>query len=182
MNTRSLLLPSVFVLSIYPAWAQLTGQIVDASTRQPMPFASVAVWQKNGQDSTLLGGSQTDTSGRFVVTNLPSSPVWANVSFVGYQAVHQRVVLSGTPGRADLGTVTLLADAHLLNEVKVLGEKADLTMNAEKRVFNVVKNLTSLGGTAKSLLRNVPSINLDEGGNPSLRGLATTIYVNGKPT
>ncbi|XAZ81868.1 outer membrane beta-barrel family protein (plasmid) [Fibrella sp. ES10-3-2-2] len=182
MNTRSLLLLSVFVLSHCPAWAQLTGQVVDASTRQPMPFASVAVWQKNGQDSTLLGGSQTDTSGRFVVTNLPSSPVWANVSFVGYQAVHQRVVLSGTPGRADLGTVTLLADAHLLNEVKVMGEKADLTMNAEKRVFNVGKNLTSLGGTAESLLRNVPSINLDEGGNPSLRGLATTIYVNGKPT
>lgn len=129
-----------------------------------------------------MGGSQTDTSGRFVVNNLPTSPVWATISFVGYQAIHQQVTLSGTPGRADLGTVILRADDHLLNEVKIMGEKADLTMNAEKRVFNVGKNLTSLGGTAESLLRNVPSINMDEGGNPSLRGMATTVYVNGKPT
>ncbi|NID13620.1 outer membrane beta-barrel family protein [Fibrivirga algicola] len=182
MNLRFLLLLSVFVLSLCPAWGQLTGRVLDAGTQQAMPFTSVAIWQKTGRDSTLLGGSQTDTSGRFVVNNLPTSPVWANISFVGYQAIHQRVALSGTPGRADLGTVMLRADARLLNEVKITGEKADLTMNAEKRVFNVGKNLTSLGGTAESLLRNVPSINMDEGGNPSLRGMATTIYVNGKPT
>lgn len=182
MKTRLLLLISVFVLSLCPAWAQLTGRVLDGNTQQPMPFASVAVWQKNAQDSTLLGGIQTDTSGRFVISNVPASPVWVNISFVGYEAIHQRVTLSGTPGRADLGTIILRADAHLLNEVKVTGEKADLTMNAEKRVFNVGKNLTSLGGTAESLLRNVPSINMDEGGNPSLRGMATTIYVNGKPT
>lgn len=182
MTTRFLLLIIVFLLSLYPAWAQLTGRVLEAATQQPMPFASVAVWQKTGQDSTLLGGSQTDTSGYFVVNNLPTSLIWANISFVGYQAIHQRVTLSGTPGQADLGIVILRADAHLLNEVKIMGEKADLTMNTEKRIFNVGKNLTSLGGTAESLLRNVPSINMDEGGNPSLRGMATTIYVNGKPT
>ena len=74
------------------------------------------------------------------------------------------------------------SDAKLLKEVKVTGEKDALTMSTEKRVFNVAKNLTSIGGTAESLLRNVPSITLDENGNPSLRNMATTIYINGKPT
>nr|WP_293841733.1 TonB-dependent receptor [uncultured Arsenicibacter sp.] len=182
MKSRFLLLLTVFVFSLCPVRAQLTGRVLDGSTRQPMPFASVAVWQKNARDSTLLGGTSTDTTGRFVISNLPASTVRINISFVGYQAIHQLVMLSGTPGRADLGTIMLLTDAQQLREVKITGEKADLTMNAEKRVFNVGKNLTSLGGTAESLLRNVPSINMDEGGNPSLRGMATTIYVNGKPS
>ncbi len=161
---------------------QLTGRVTDATTRQLMPFATVTVWNKNGKDSTLLGGTQTDTEGRFSVGNLPAQRVWAEVSFVGYLPIRQSVMLTGNTAAADLGTITLQPDARLLNEVKITGEKSSLTMSTEKRVFNVAKNLTSIGGTAESLLRNVPSITLDESGNPSLRNMATTIYINGKPT
>ena len=62
------------------------------------------------------------------------------------------------------------------------GEKETVSLSTEKRVFNVGKNLTAVGGTAESLLRNVPSIIVDESGNATLRNLATTIYINGKPT
>lgn len=160
---------------------QLTGRIIDASTQQPMPFATVAVWQKNGKDSILAGGTQTNENGRFTLANLPATALWVDMSTVGYTPVRQRVMLvGGTP--ADVGTVLLQPDTRLLKEVNVKGEKESLTLSTEKRVFNVGKNLTTIGGTAESLLRNVPSITLDESGNPSLRNMATTIYINGKPT
>ncbi|MBO0951614.1 outer membrane beta-barrel protein [Fibrella forsythiae] len=165
-----------------PARGQLTGRIIDAVTQQPMPFATVAVWKKTGTDSTLAGGAQTDDQGRFSVPNLPFERLWAVASFVGYVANGQAVALTTGQPTSDLGTLSLRSDSRLLNEVKVTGEKAAISLSTEKQVFNVAKNITTVGGTAEALLRNVPSIIVDESGNATLRNLATTIYINGKPT
>ena len=154
--------------------------VVNEANAQSVPFATVSAWQKTGKDSTLLGGSQTNELGRFSIKNLPSGKVQIIVSFVGYQSI-SRLVLIEKP-MTDLGQFTLKSDATLLKEVKVTGEKEAMTMSTEKRIFNVGKNLTAIGGTAESLLRNIPSITLDESGSPSLRNMATAIYINGKPT
>ncbi len=178
-----LLLLFLFTVLTAPLLAQtgqgrLTGSIADGSTQQALPFATVAV--RNERDSTLLGGAQADEQGRFSVANLPAGRALVTVSFVGYQSFSRPVSLTDTP--TDLGLLALQPDAATLREVKVRGEKDALTVTPEKRVFNVAKSLTTVGGTAETLLRNVPSITLDESGNPSLRNMATTIYVNGKPT
>ena len=160
----------------------ITGRVLDAASQQPTPFASVTVWNKTGTDSTLAGGTQTDEQGRFAIINLPRGRVQVVTSFIGYEPAHQIVEAESSQPITDVGMISLRPDAKLLKEVKVTGEKESLTMSTEKRVFNVGKNLTTVGGTAESLLRNVPSITLDESGNPSLRNMATTIYINGKPT
>jgi len=185
---RSLLSISIFLLVLSsvqaqaPVQGQLSGRVFDADTRQPLPFAAVTVWTKTGADSSLTGGVQADEAGNFIITNLPLSPLWVRVSFVGYLPINQSNVLTANQSSVNLGTISLRSDATLLSALEVKGEKEALTMSTEKRVFNVAKNLTSIGGTAESLLRNVPSITLDENGNPSLRNMATTIYINGKPT
>ncbi len=185
---RFLLFTSVFIFGFFDTQAQtlaqgqVSGRILDASTRQPLPFAAVTVWTKSGADSSLAGGAQTDEGGTFTIEHLPFGSLSVRASFVGYLPIQKAIILSGSQSAVDLGTISLRTDATLLNEVQVKGEKDPLTMSTEKRVFNVGKNLTSIGGTAESLLRNVPAITLDENGNPSLRNMATTIYINGKPT
>ncbi|RYF51183.1 MAG: TonB-dependent receptor, partial [Cytophagaceae bacterium] len=139
-------------------------------------------WKETGADSTLAGGAQTDDQGRFSVPNLPLERLWAVASFVGYVANGQATTLTASQPTVDLGTLSLRSDSRLLNEVKVTGEKAAISLSTEKQVFNVAKNITTVGGTAEALLRNVPSIIVDESGNATLRNLATTIYINGKPT
>ncbi|GAB4038423.1 TonB-dependent receptor [Spirosoma gilvum] len=159
---------------------RLTGKVLDATTNKALPFASVAIFkQLNGKDS-LLTGSQTDEQGVFTITNIPMGAFSARVTFVGYQTLDQAIRI--TQVQTDMGTLALKPDASTLNEVKVTGEKSAVNMTMEKRTFNVAKNLTTIGGTAENVLKNVPSITLDESGNPSLRNMATTIYVNGKPT
>src|SRR5438270_116806 len=49
-------------------------------------------------------------------------------------------------------------------------------------VFNVEKNITSTGGTAVDVMRNVPSVQVDVDGNVKLRNAAPQIYVDGRPT
>ncbi|ADB42336.1 outer membrane beta-barrel family protein [Spirosoma linguale] len=159
---------------------RLMGTVIDATTRQVLPFASVAVFtQRQGKDS-LLTGSQTDEKGAFAIANLPAGTLTARITFVGYQQLEQ--VIRIAQAQTDLGTLALKPDASQLKEVQVTGEKSGIDMTMEKRTFNVAKNLTTIGGTAENVLKNVPSITLDESGNPSLRNMATTIYVNGKPT
>jgi hypothetical protein len=189
MRVRILFLMAFFVFTILSGRAQstspraqLTGRVTDATTQQPMPFATVTVWQKTGKDSTLAGGIQSDELGRFSVNNLPIARLLVAVSFIGYEPIQRSVILTAAESVSDLGTLALRPDAKLLKEVKVTGEKATLSMSTDKQVFNVAKNLTTVGGTAESLLRNIPAITLDESGNATLRNMATTIYINGKPT
>jgi outer membrane receptor protein involved in Fe transport len=159
---------------------QITGKIVDASNKQGLGFATVAVWQGEvGKDGGQIGGTNTSETGEFKLENVPAGEVKLHVSYVGFAEKIQTVQLSKN---TDLGTIFLAFDSKMLKEVLVSAEKKGMTMSMEKRVFNVDKNITTTGGTAESLLRNVPSLTIDADGTAKLRNVATTIYVNGKPT
>ena len=50
-------------------------------------------------------------------------------------------------------------------------------MNIDRKVFNVDKSLTSVGGTAVDVMKNVPSVNVDIDGNVTLKKCnSTNIY------
>lgn len=70
-----------------------------------------------------------------------------------------------------------------LNEVTVVAEKSGIELKADKKVFNVGKDILSKGGNANDILNNVPSVNVDVSGNISLRGNGNVrILINGKPS
>ena len=183
MHRHSFLLFVIIFLTTSVSIAQrssIVGRVVDANTNEPLPFGTVRVYQKNNAKDSLIGGTTTNQTGAFALENLPPTSLDISVSFLGYQTSRQTLVLTGTV--LDVGAIKLGPDAKLLKEVTIKGEKDALSLGMDKRVFNVAKNLTSLGSTAEALLRNVPSINIDESGNASLRNMATAIYINGKPT
>jgi hypothetical protein len=156
------------------------GIVIDGNTKQPMPFVTIAVFRNTNSPDSLIGGSQTTDQGHFTITKLPTEVLRVRLSFVGYQTTERTFTLTGQP--IHLGTLELLPEMRLLQEVTIRGEKATIEITPEKRVFNVAKNLTTIGSTAESLLRNVPSLTIDESGAASMRNMPTTIYVNGKPT
>ena len=53
----------------------------------------------------------------------------------------------------------------------------------DKRVINVDQNLNTAGGTASDVLEDVPSVEVDDEGNISLRGASNvTLLIDGKPS
>ena len=138
---------------------KIVGKTFDASTNQALAFASVSVFKTQNAKDSLVGGVAVSETGEFIINNLPTGKLTVKVSFIGYQTLSQLVQLTENP--LDLGIIKLLPDASMLKEVEVKGEKDPLSMGMDKRVFNVGKNLTTIGGTAESVLRNVPSISLD---------------------
>jgi len=160
---------------------QIRGSVVDATTKEPLPFASVALLQKTNGQSSFVAGVQTTSEGTFNLIASKAGVITLQVTYVGYQTLNLPVTIPAQ-GIVDLGPIALVADSKILKEVEVVAEKSQIEITPGKRVFNVDKSLTAIGGTAESLLRNVPSVTIDETGSASLRNMATTIYVDGKPT
>lgn len=82
----------------------------------------------------------------------------------------------------DLGNIALVVRTEELKSVVVTSSKKGLSMEIDKKVFNVEKNLVSVGGTAADLMKNVPSVNVDIDGNVTLRNATPQIYIDGRPT
>ncbi len=163
---------------------RLYGKIIDATTKQPVAYASVTVLRtlSNGKDS-LIGGALTLENGDFDITSLPIGAFKVKASFVGNKDLIKPVKITPPNNiEQDLGDLAMTPDAQVLGTVEVKAEKASTMMSLEKRVFNVDKSITATGGTAEDVLKNVPSVTVDMDGNAKLRDRGTTIYVDGKPT
>ena len=75
------------------------------------------------------------------------------------------------PSTADKGTTTVTVTA------------AKPQNRIDRQVYDNTKNIDSTSGTAADALNHVPSVNVDNQGNVTLRGNANVqIYVNGKPS
>lgn len=82
----------------------------------------------------------------------------------------------------DLGKIKMTADAKELEGITVVASAPSIKLNADKKVFNVEKNIMSAGGTGVDVMRNVPSVNVDIDGNITMRNTAPQLLVDGRPT
>ncbi len=155
--------------------------VKDAATQENLSFASVAIRQKKGEQDVVISAAQTSIEGSFQLTAPSAGTYVLQISFIGYQTLEQNLVIAEKKN-IDLGTLLLQPNTKMLKEIEVVAEKAQIEIAPGKRIFNVEKSLTAIGGTAESLLRNVPSVTVDETGAANLRNMAATVYVNGKPT
>ena len=170
------------------ASGHLYGKLVD-SAGHGIGRASVLILKvtkdpkSDKKKETLVKGLTTQNNGDFSAEDLPlNSPLKVSASAVGYIAFSRDITL--TPGSAekDLGSLKLAPSSDQLEQVVVTASKPTMSVDMEKKVFNVTKDIVSTGGNGLDVLRNVPGINVDIDGNVSLRGSSPQIMVDGKPT
>jgi outer membrane receptor protein involved in Fe transport len=103
------------------------------------------------------------------------------ITFLSYKEKWLPITLTSSP--LDLGTIVLAPSADVLDQLEITAERSQMELRLDKRVFNVGKDLSNLGGTASDVLDNIPSINVDTDGTVSLRGSQNVrILINGKPS
>ena len=155
----------------------LRGSFVDEQ-QKPVPFATLAVY---GPGNALVTGAVADDAGKFAV-QVPPGRYELKLTAVSYR---ERTMPGVEVGKQDvqLGPLTLTADSQRLDEVVVRGERSQMVLALDKKVFNVGKDLANAGGTALNILGNVPSVAVDVEGNVSLRGSSNVrILIDGKPS
>jgi outer membrane receptor protein involved in Fe transport len=174
------------------------GKIVDNNNR-PVEAASVQLLQSRMDTATktrkdiVVSGMLTDKKGEFSLENLPAMGSFKlRISAIGYKEFEQKTSFELKQGGdmnqmlnavdKDLGNIKIEPDAKQLQEVVVNATAGILQMGIDRKVFNVDKNITSQGGTAVDVMKNVPSVNVDIDGNVTLRNAAPQIFVDGRPT
>lgn len=177
------------------------GKVVDAANKG-VDAASVTLVQERMDTVTkqrkevIVGGMLTASNGEFSIENVPASGHYnLRVTGIGFQMINQAVAFE-MPGRdgasgasgmlggldKDLGNIRITIDDKLLGNVTVTSSRPLLQLGIDRKIFNVDKNLTSAGGTAVDVMKNVPSVNVDIDGNVTLRNNAPTIFVDGRPS
>jgi len=128
-------------------------------------------------------GLTTQGNGDFSAEDLPVGvPLKLKATAVGYSEWDQEIALRPPSIEKDLGSLRLTPRAKELEQVVVTASKPAMSVDMDKKVFNVSKDIVSAGGSGLDVLKNVPSINVDIDGNISLRGGSPQIFVDGKPT
>lgn len=166
----------------------LYGKLVDSSGHG-IGKASVLILKvltdkgTGKKKETLLKGLSTRNNGDFSAEDLPvGAALKVSVTAVGYTALTQDVLLRPGASDKDLGNLQMTASSNELQQVVVTASKPAISVDMEKKVFNVSKDIVSVGGNGLDVLKNVPSVNVDIDGNITLRGGSPQLFVDGKPT
>ena len=159
--------------------AQLTGKVIDNGTKQAIDFANVSVLKGGSGDSVPVTGTVTDASGAFSL-ELANGQYIIVVTFMGYSEQRREVTVAGKP--INLGRIALKEDTHVLRDVEVVGQGSSMRFELDKKVFTVDQNIASAGASVTDVLENLPSVDVDQEGNISLRNSEDVeIWINGKP-
>lgn len=159
----------------------ITGKVIDNSTGGGLEGASISLYSANDTTS-VSGGAITEADGSFVVEDVPFGQYYISVNFIGYNtAVVRGINLSADNSTVTLVNIRLKSGETVTEEIVVEGEKSPVQFTAEKKVFNVGQDETNKGGTALDVLKNLPSVDVDQDGNVSLRGSeGVRVLINGK--
>ncbi len=164
-----------------PAIGRIYGRVIDGGTGKGAEFTTVAI--RTAFKDSLVGGGITNAKGEFNVEKLPvGPPLKVTISFIGFKPFEKQAQLTRERMELDLGNITLAPDAELLKEVEVVGERATMIMQVDRRVFNVEKDLSTQGGTGVDVMKNVPGLSVDLDGNVEMRGARPQLLIDGRPS
>lgn len=182
---KNLILVVLFLFLAIPGFAvvgqleTVKGKVIDAKTKEAMQFVNVSV-RKEGS-TVPLTGAVTDNQGVFQLGKLEPGTYVLNISFIGYRTFEKNFTLDSPDQNINFRIIPLEEDSQMLGEVKVVGQRSQMKFEIDKKVFNVDENISSTGGTASDVLSNIPSVDVDNDGEVSLRGsTSVTVWINGK--
>lgn len=160
----------------------IKGKVVDKITGKPMESATIQVF--SSEDSSLVTGMLTDANGLFSVPNIKDGIYTLKVSYIGYSTAVAKNVNAGKDNRnINFGTIKLEVNAETTQEIEVVDEAPVMTFEAGKKIYDAKKDLNAKSGNVMDILKNVPSVEVDNDGNVSLRGSSNVkILIDGKPS
>ena len=168
-------------LCAYTGWAQgiVKGKILDRQKSEPLGFVNIKVTEQ-GSDK-FVGGGITDAGGNFNVSGLKDGKYTLSLTFMGYKDVTRQFEITPTKREVQFKLLYMAEDAKQLNEVTVTGQRATMKLEVDRKSFDVGQLISNAGQAASDVLDNIPSIEVDNDGNVSLRGNSSVeVWINGK--
>lgn len=172
MKHKLPLLLIVLMTVAVPISAQIKGTIHDNSNN-PIEYVNVALFSM--PDTTLIGGSVTDSVGNFTITSDEIENTFLQISMLGYES--QRVRTQA------FQNIVLQPSTEYLDEVVIEGERPPLKVDQGKLIYHVPSLLRNKPVTnAYDALKEIPGV-VEQGENLMLIGSSgMTVLLNGQKT
>ena len=157
---------------------KILGKVTDSETSEPLEYTTISL--VNERFPNRIQGGITDVNGNFDIEIFPGK-YNITIEYIGFNKVtlKDRVIKETT----SLGDFELNINSESLDEVELVGERTEVEIRLDKRIYNVGKDITVRGGSVTDVMDNIPSVSVDIEGNISLRGNNNVrILINGKPS
>lgn len=157
------------------------GLVVSARDSSRMAMANVALL--NPLDSTVRKGVVAKKDGSFVITDVAGADDLLRVTYAGHHAAYRDLsdqIINTDSDTIDVGPIAL--ESITANVVDVTAERPLIEYQDGKKTFNVSESMTTAGGNALDVLKQVPTVNVDLEGNVTVHGMqGVNIMIDGKP-
>lgn len=167
-------------LGLYAQTYDVKGQVKDAETRRPLPYASV---QLLTADSVLYAIGLADSAGVFRVPCDSAGRYVLRLSAVGYDALGRNVTFSATQSHVDLGELFMKvsAMARELDAATIEGKASPLTIRKDTFVYAASAMNVEDGALLSALIAQMPGVRMDKDGNLTWQGKTIeSLLVNGR--
>lgn len=170
------------------------GKVTDIESNKGIPSASVQIFAMvptGGSDvlkDSLVAAMLTKPNGDFLFQNLsPFHELRLVISAIGYAESNKLIPFADSTVvtqfvQKDAGNIIMSRESQRLEGITIVAQTPALKMGIDKKIFDVDKSLTSKGGTAIDVMKNIPSVSVDVDGNIELRNSTPTIFIDGRPT
>lgn len=179
MNIRTILLSTVACVPMaVMADGTVTGHVICKETGDTVDYATVQLIDA-ATNTPLTIGTSTDSEGNFRLSGVPDGKYIVKVTNIGWVDRERPVTVNGA--EVSIGDIKMSEDSKLLQEVVVEGIRSQMRFELDKKVFQVDANVVAAGSSASELLESIPSVEVDQDGEVSLRGdSSVTVWINGK--
>lgn len=164
-----------------PQGGAVSGILLDSITSQPVVYANVALFST--VDSSIVAGAVTDSTGAFLLTEIEKGRYFLRITFIGYGDLLLPAFDLARGQQLALGTIKLSPSDFNLKGIDIVAEKPLVEYHLDKQVINAEAVQNAATGTAIDILRNSPSVVIDNDDNISLRGnQGFMLLINGVPS
>jgi len=145
----------------------ITGIVTDIKDNSPIEADIILFHSK---DTVKISTVKCDTSGKFSLS-ATTGTYKIEFSAVGYASLMiDNIKILAADTTITLEAVKLKKQDVTTEEVLVEGEKQFMTLEGDKKVFNVDQSMLNKSGTVLDVMRKVPLIDVDLNDNVTLRG------------
>jgi len=156
----------------------ISGNVLDQETNQPLEYATITF--KNNRFPDRIQGGISNEKGRFDLEVFPGK-YNVLIEYIGFNPIKYegKLIRENT----DFGKILMVFSENQLEEIELIGERTEVEIRLDKKIYNVGKDIMVRGGSVADVLDNVPSVSVDVEGNVALRGNDNVrILINGKPS
>ena len=162
-------------------WAQglVKGKVLDKRNSEPLSFVNVKVSQT--ATGKFVSGGMTDAVGNFNIQGLANDRYTLELTFVGYKTETRKFEITSSNTNQHYNIIYMSEDAKMLKGVTVTGQRSAMKLEVDRKTFDVAQLIGNAGQSASEVLDNIPSVEVDNDGNVSLRGNSSVeVWINGK--